>query len=163
LLLRNSVLIATKKQHKKMENLGLKWTDVFQKQEDLINKKTKEFSNFTIDFSEQKTFLKNQFEALYTIANQTDKSFLGAVKAQEVKQLKGLENLEKKLLKAEKRIHTEKLERIKELQNSLFPNGSLQERTANFSPFYESYGDEFIAVLLKELKLLENEFTVISL
>ena len=42
-------------------------------------------------------------------------------------------------------------------------NGSLQERTANFSPFYESYGDEFIAVLLKELKLLENEFTVAKL
>ena len=163
LLLRNSALVATKKQVEKLEKLGLNWSDIFQNQQTLVNEKTKEFSDLTIDFSEQKAFLKNQFEALYTIANKTDKSFTGAVKAQEVKQLKGLENLEKKLLKAEKRIHTEKLERIKELQNSLFPNGSLQERTANFSPFYESYGDEFIAVLLKELKLLENEFTVISL
>ena len=163
LLLRNSALVATKKQVEKLEKLGLNWSDIFQNQQNLINEKTKEFSDLTIDFSEQKAFLKNQFEALHIIANKTDKSFIGAVKAQEVKQLKGLENLEKKLLKAEKRIHTEKLERIKELQNSLFPNGSLQERTANFSPFYESYGDEFIAVLLKELKLLENEFTVISL
>ncbi len=163
LLLRNSVLLATEKQHDKLDKLDLKWTYIFQKQEDLINKKTKEFSNFTIDFSEQKTFLKKQFETLYSIANKTDKSFVGAVKAQEVKQIKGLENLEKRLLKAEKRKHQEQLNQIKELQNSLFPNQSLQERSANFSTFYESYGDALIAVLLKELKPLENEFTVITL
>jgi bacillithiol biosynthesis cysteine-adding enzyme BshC len=163
LLLRNSVLLATEKQHDKLDKLGLNWTDIFQKQADLINKKTKEYSNFTIDFSKQKAFLKKQFEDLYTIANQTDKSFLGAVKAQEIKQIKGLENLEKRLLKAEKRKHQEQLDQIKELQNSLFPNQSLQERSANFSTFYESYGDALIAVLLKELKPLENEFTVITL
>ena len=49
--------------------------------------------------------MKKQFEHLLNIANQTDKSFIGAVKAQEVKQLKGLDNLEKRFLKAEKRIH----------------------------------------------------------
>lgn len=163
LLLRNSVLLATEKQHDKLDKLGLNWTDIFQKQADLINKKTKEYSNFTIDFSEQKAFLIKQFEDLYTIANQTDKTFLGAVKAQEIKQIKGLENLEKRLLKAEKRKHQEQLDQIKELQNSLFPNQSLQERSANFSTFYESYGDALIAVLLKELKPLEHEFTVITL
>ena len=105
LLLRNSVLVATKKQVKKMERLNLNWADVFQNQQVLINEKTKAISEFTIDFSEQKEFLKNQFKALHEIANKTDKSFLGAVKAQEVKQLKGLDTLEKKLLKAEKRIH----------------------------------------------------------
>lgn len=163
LLLRNSVLIATKKQHQKMENLGLNWTDIFQKQEDLINKKTKEFSNFTIDFSKQKTFLKNQFEALYTIANQTDKSFLGAVKAQEVKQIKGLENLEKKLLKAEKRIHTEKLERIIQLQNELFPNQTLQERKSNFADFYHEIGDSeaFFSLLYTDLQPLKQNFSLV--
>jgi len=163
LLLRNSVLLATEKQHDKLDKLGLNWTDIFQKQADLINKKTKEYSNFTIDFSEQKAFLIKQFEDLYTIANQTDKSFLGAVKAQKIKQLKGLDNLEKRLLKAEKRKHQEQLDQIKELQNSLFPNQSLQERSANFSTFYESYGDALIDVLLKELKPLEHKFTVITL
>lgn len=163
LLLRNSVLLATEKQHKKMDKLGLNWADVFQKQEDLINKKTKEYSNFTIDFSEQKEFLKKQFEDLYTIANQTDKSFLGAVKAQKVKQLKGLDNLEKRLLKAEKRNLNISLEQIISIQDALFPSKSLQERKDNFATFYESYGDALIAVLLKELKPLEHEFTIITL
>lgn len=163
LLLRNSVLLATEKQHEKLDKLGLNWADVFQKQEDLINKKTKEYSNFTIDFSKQKAFLKKQFEDLYTIANQTDKSFLGAVKAQEIKQLKGLDTLEKRLLKAEKRNLNTRLEQIISIQNALFPSKSLQERKDNFATFYVSHGEVLISILLKELKPLENEFTVITL
>lgn len=163
LLLRNSVLLATEKQHEKLDKLGLNWADVFQKQEDLINKKTKEYSNFTIDFSKQKAFLKKQFEDLYTIANQTDKSFLGAVKAQEIKQLKGLDTLEKRLLKAEKRNLNTRLEQIISIQNALFPSKSLQERKANFATFYVSHGEAQISILLKELKPLEHEFTVITL
>ena len=163
LLLRNSALVATKKQVEKLEKLELNWSDVFQNQQTLVNEKTKEFSNFTIDFSEQKAFLKNQFEALYTIANKTDKSFLGAVKAQEVKQLKGLENLEKKLLKAEKRIHTEKLERIIKLQNELFPNQSLQERKSNFADFHSETGnlEAFFSLLYADLQPLKQNFSLV--
>ena len=163
LLLRNSALVATKKQVEKMEKLGLIWSDIFQNQQTLVNEKTKEFSDLTIDFSEQKAFLKNQFEALYTIANKTDKSFIGAVKAQEVKQLKGLENLEKKLLKAEKRIHTEKLERIIQLQNELFPNQTLQERKSNFADFYHEIGDPeaFFSLLYSDLEPLKQNFSLV--
>lgn len=163
LLLRNSVLLATKKQEEKLDKLGLNWNDVFQKQKDLINKKTKEYSNFTIDFSEQKAFLKKQFEDLYTIANQTDKSFLGAVKAQEVKQLKGLDTLERRLLKAEKRNLNTCLDQIISIQDALFPSQSLQERKDNFATFYVSHGEVLISILLKELKPLEHEFKVITL
>lgn len=163
LLLRNSVLVATKKQVEKMEKLNLSWTDVFQNQEILINEKTKEISNFTIDFNEQKEFLKNQFKELYEIATKTDKSFLGAVKAQEMKQLKGLDNLEKKLLKAEKRIHTEKLERIVRIQNELFPNQTLQERKLNFADFYDEINnfEAFFLLLNTHLQPLRQNFTVV--
>ena len=163
LLLRNSALVATKKQVEKLEKLGLNWSDIFQNQQNLINEKTKEFSDLTIDFSEQKAFLKNQFEALHIIANKTDKSFIGAVKAQEVKQLKGLENLEKKLLKAEKRIYSEKLERIIQLQNELFPNQSLQERKSNFADFYNEITnfEAFLSLLYSDLQPLKQNFSLV--
>jgi len=163
LLLRNSVLLATRKQTEKADKLELSWNDFFSKQSALLDLKTKDFSQFTIDFSEQKEYLKKQFENLYTIANQTDKSFIGAVKAQEIKQLKGLDNLEKRLLKAEKRIHSEKLERIIALQNELFPSQSLQERKANFSEFYLEFGNTLIEELLTELNPLSQEFKIITL
>ena len=163
LLLRNSVVLATEKQVKKADKLGLSWSDLFSKQNDLINSKTKELSKFPVDFSVQKAHLQKQFEALFAIANQTDKSFLGAVKAQEAKQIKGLENLEKRLLKAQKRNYSEILERITDLQNELFPNKSLQERQANFSEFYLENGNDFIDKLIATLKPLDTNFEIITL
>lgn len=163
LLLRNSVLMATEKQAAKADKLQLTWRDLFLNQQALFTQKTKLLSEFTIDFSAQKEVLKKQFEDLHKIAEATDKSFLGAVKAQETKQIKGLENLEKRLLKAEKRIHQEQLNRIIALQNELFPNQSLQERKVNFSEFYVEFGEELIKKLLTELKPLEQEFKIIQL
>ncbi len=163
LLLRNSVLLATKKQVAKADKLQLTWSDLFLNQQELFNQKTKLLSYFTIDFTAQKDALKKQFEALHEMAQTTDKSFLGAVRAQEAKQFRGLENLEKRLLKAEKRVHQEQLNRIISLQNELFPNQSLQERKINFAEFYLEFGAELIEKLLKELKPLENEFKVVVL
>ena len=163
LLLRNSVVLATEKQTKKADKLGLSWKDLFSKQSDLVNIKTAELSKFPVDFSVQKEHLQKQFEVLFEIANQTDKSFLGAVKAQEAKQIKGLENLEKRLLKAQKRKYSETLERITDLQNELFPNKSLQERQANFSEFYLENGNDFIDKLIATLKPLDAHFEIITL
>jgi uncharacterized protein YllA (UPF0747 family) len=162
LLVRNSILLATEKQATKADNLGLTWKDMFSKQVNLINDKVKSLDDYPIDLSIQKEHLKNQFHYLHTLAQKTDESFTGAVKAQEAKQLKGLENLERRLLKAQKRKHTDELNRIIQLQNELFPNQSLQERQANFSEFYLEYGVELIERLFKELKPLEKEFKVLS-
>ena len=163
LLVRNSVLLVTKKQTIKADKLNLSWENLFSNQLELFAQKTKEFSKFNLDFSEQKEHLKQQFEKLLLIANQTDKSFIGAVKAQQTKQIKGLENLEKRLLKAEKRMHADELERIIQLQNELFPNQGLQERRNNFAEYYNEYGQEFIDKLFKQLKPLEPSFTIITL
>ena len=163
LLLRNSALLTTEKQAAKADKLGLSWSDLFSKQKNLVDKETAKLSEFPIDFKPQKELLQKQFERLYEIANQTDKSFLGAVKAQETKQIKGLEKLEKRLLKAQKRKYSETLERITSLQNDLFPNQSLQERQANFSEFYIEYGESLIPQLVNQLKPLENNFDIVPL
>ena len=163
LLLRNSVLLATEKQAKKADKLNLNWSNLFSKQENLINHKTKELTEFSIDLGNLKTQLKEQFESLYTIASQTDESFIGAVKAQEAKQNKGLENLEKRLLRAQKRKLSDILNRITDIQNDLFPNQSLQERQTNFSEFYLENGESLIPMIINQLKPLENKFDVITL
>jgi bacillithiol biosynthesis cysteine-adding enzyme BshC len=160
LILRNSFVIATDKLMTKSSNLGVSFEELFLSNQELVNKKTKELSNIKIDFSEQKAILNIQFSELLKIAEQTDKSFTGAVKAQEVKQIKGLDNLEKRLLKAEKRIHFEKLKRITEIQNQLFPNGSLQERTTNFSVFYSQ---TFIKEIISHSDPLYTSFKLIKI
>ena len=163
LLLRNSALIQTEKQSVKLQKLNISKEDIFLKRDTLINKKVREVSNIDIDFSLQKKHLTQQFEDLYKLAEQTDKSFLGAIKAQEIKQLKGLDNLEKRLLKAQKRKLSEQVSRMVAIQNELFPNGSLQERNTNFSEFYLEYGDSLISKLIENLKPLKGEFIILTL
>ena len=163
LLLRNSALLVSKKQKVKMEKLKLSWEQLFAKQEVLINHKVKEIAQIPIDFSAQKIALQKQFSDLHIIANQTDKSFLGAVKAQEAKQIKGLENLEKRFLKAQKKKYELELERIINIQNELFPNQSLQERHANFSEFYLESGKTLVSKLFNELDPLDTNFTILTL
>ncbi len=162
LLLRNSALLMTDKQAVKMDKLQVSLDEIFLSQQELINKKTHEISTIKIDFSEQRTFLQEQFKALKLLATQTDVSFLGAVNAQEKKQLNGLDTLEKRLLKAQKRKHSEELTRIIQLQNELFPKGSLEERTKNFSEVYLDLGRHLIPILMDALKPLDHQFTVIT-
>lgn len=163
LLLRNSVVLATEKQAKKADKLLLTWNDLFSKQSSLINTKTRVLSNFPLHLDALKEQLHLQFESLYVTAHKTDESFLGALKSQETKQLKGLENLEKRLLKAQKRKLNDALERITNLQNELFPNQSLQERQTNFSEFYLEYGENLIPTIVQQLKPLEHTFNTIVL
>lgn len=163
LLVRNSVLLSTEKQAKKADKLGLGWADLFTKPANLVNAITHKLSTFPIDLTPQKETLEKQFEYLYELARQTDKSFTGAVKAQEVKQKKGLENLEKRLLKAQKRKLDNELRRVTDLQCELFPNQSLQERQTNFSEFYLEKGEQLIPLLIQKLKPLENNFNIITI
>lgn len=160
LLLRNSALVISKKQVAKVQKMDLQLEDLFLKQTSFINKKIRKISNIEIDFTPQKEYLEEQFKSLYVLAEQTDKTFLGAVKAQEIKQKKGLDALEKRLLKAQKRKLKDQVTRMSEIQNELFPNQSLQERQLNFSELYLEYGQELIPILMKALEPLKNKFLV---
>ena len=161
LMVRNSVMLASQKQAEKADRLELSWAELFMEPAALAGKKVRELSAFQIDLSPQKAALEKQFADLEAIAEKTDRSFTGAVKAQKAKQIKGLENLEKRLLKAEKRKHAEILDRISRLQETLFPFGGLQERFANFSEFRLAAGEGLIDRLLDRLDPFDPYFTVI--
>ncbi len=163
LLLRNSVLLVPKKISEKLIKLNISVEDLFLPPHELMTKHTKEISKIDIDFSKQKEFLKQQFSDLYELAKQTDASFLGAVGAQEKKQLNGLDHLEKRLLKAQKRNLSETLERVKNIQNQLFPNQSLQERQLNFSEFYLEHGEALMELLKENLDPLDVNFSVLEI
>jgi len=163
LLLRNSALLVATKYSVKLKNLNIDVATLFQKQHELATNYTKELSKINIDFSEQKEHLTQQFVALYELAKKTDASFVGAVAAQEKKQLNGLAHLEKRLLKAQKRKLVDQLERLTAIQDELFPGKSLQERNTNFSEFYLEYGDTLFSELKENLDPLLHEFTILEL
>jgi bacillithiol synthase len=163
LMLRDSVLLASQKQITKASRLDLEWVDLFLKKDELVNRHVGRLSNLSVDFAPLKEVLDKQFQLLAEIAKETHLSFDGAVKAQAAKQIKGLENLEKRLLKAEKKQHRQELIKITDLKDQLFPGGVPQERVENFSTFYERYGDQLLEVIQQNLNPLDNVIKTIAL
>jgi bacillithiol biosynthesis cysteine-adding enzyme BshC len=162
LLLRNSVAVVPQTAFAKAEKLDLSIPDLFLPDHKLEEAVVRNVSSIAIDFSPQRTHLQKQFKSLYSLAEDTDASFVGAVAAQEKKQLNGLDHLEKRLLKAQKRKLNDQVERAVILKHTLFPSGKLQERHTNFSEIYKDYGPNFLENLLKKLDPLDQRFMVLS-
>jgi bacillithiol biosynthesis cysteine-adding enzyme BshC len=163
LLLRNSVQIISEKQARKLEKLNILKDEIFINQYDLISEKVIANSDLKFEFNLKINFLKEQFLDLKAVAKQTDITFLNAVNAQERKQIKGLENLEKRLLKAERKRQIDLVNRITKLQNEILPNQSLEERQRNFSEYYLEYGQDLLYSLKNELHPLNTEFLILEL
>ena len=48
------------------------------------------------------------------------------------------------------------------IQNELFPNQSLEERTRNFSEVYLKFGNELVPTLIKSLDPLKLNFSIME-
>lgn len=162
LVLRNSVLWINSKQQRKMKDLGLSIKDLFKPLHRIKEEYVKGNAPVDADLNPYEKKLQQIFDELEEVAHLTDKSMLGAVNAQRQKQLNGLENLKKKLIKAEKRRQSTSVERIENLYFSLFPKGSLQERHDNLSAYYAEYGYQWIQDIKDELDPLDFRFSVLT-
>lgn len=162
LLLRNSALMISEKQGKKIKNLELEPSELFLKRNALINKKIRQISNIDLDLGFLKTTLEKQFEHLDQLVAQTDKSFKGAVEAQKVKQINGVSHLEKRLLKAQKKVLSDQINRMVLLHEQLFPSDSLQERSFNFVTMYLAMGSAFLPTLFEALDPMNPNFILIE-
>lgn len=162
LLLRNSALLATTKQDQKRSSLNLQWQDLFLKQDALLREQARTLSTFALDLEPQKAALEKQFEDLLALAQKTHPAFLGAVKAQQHKQIKGLEKLEARLVRAQRYQYRDVLERVGALQDALFPAGSLQERKENFAAYWLE-SPQLLPQLVEKLKPLDGCFQILVL
>ena len=163
LLNRNSALLISEKQSSFLKKNKLDVKDLLMEKNELEKKLVKTYSKIKFDFLPLEKALNNQFSKLRKIAEKTDKSFIGSLHAQEKKQIKGLQNLKKRLLKAEKKYHYEKINKIIEFQKSFFPSGIFQERIVNFIEFCKEDRSSFLKKLKENLNPLNNKFTVIEI
>jgi len=160
ILHRNSALIIDYKTSKKIKNLNLKYEDLFLSRSSLINKKVRQISDIDLDLSFLKNTLKNQFAYLQDLVLKTDSTFNDALTSQMIKQNKGIDDLEKRLLKAQRNKLSDHVNRLTIVHETLFPGGRLQERIVNFSEFYEIYGPELIELLMNNLDPYSGKFNV---
>lgn len=163
LIHRDSVVLVSEKIDQKIQNLNISYAELFLNNTELTKLKVKQYSSNLLDFKKLKTQLANQFDALKIVAEKTDKSFKNALDAQYTKQIKGLDNLEKKLIRAEKLQLNDKIQRVLNLKEELFPGESLQERKQNFAEFYIDSEINLIETIKKEINPLKSGFKIIKI
>jgi bacillithiol synthase len=102
------------------------------------------------------------YDRLKMVAGLVDDTLTTHVAALQTRAIKPLQELEKKLLRAEKRKFTIQERQLNTLKKALFPNNSLQERSDNFMPWYAKWGKEFIQKIYDHSLALEQQFTVLA-
>jgi bacillithiol synthase len=162
LIRRNSVVWIDETSQKKMEKLQLSTLDIFQDIDFLTKKFIQQNASAEINLSTEKEAINDVFERISALAQQIDTTLVGAIAAEGKKQLAAVEQLESRLLRAEKQKHEVALNQVKGLLQKFCPNGGLQERFDNFLPFYIKHGDQLFITLIENLNPLSQGFIVIS-
>lgn len=163
LVVRNSALVLPENLARKAENLGLNEHNMFEPMHEFTRHLVEENSDLIEELEALKNVLKSNFEKAHALAQKTDVSFAQMLKAQEARQIKGYKKMRKRLLKAERIKMNDKVQRIEQLFNFMFPNGTWQERRINFIQFYVEQGQEFIQEIYKGLLQLENKFIILNI
>ena len=147
---------------RKFEKTGLDLREIFEDKNFLFNHSVLKHSPRNLTVGTERESVLTLFQQLRERAEQVDKSLSPFVGAEGKRALNSLEKIERKLLRAEKRLHADKLRQIEWVKDSLFPGGGLQERTDNFLNFYQSDGT-FIKRLIDSLDPFDFRFHILKL
>lgn len=161
LMPRNFALIVDHTIQRKLEKTGLELKHYFDDKNYLFNHWTLKNSRGDLTVGMERDTIRKIYSDLKARAESIDKTLGPFVGAEGTRVINGLEKIERKLLRAEKRFHSDKLRQIEAVKDALFPSGNLQERVDNFLNFYQQ-DKEFVKVLIQHLDPFAYEFNVLT-
>lgn len=161
-MLRNMVLVLNARAQKKLEQLNLEIENVFLPKHELTRNVVSKNAEQEIDLTHEREQLEKLNEQLKEKILLVDKALLTATEAELTRRLKGLNNLEKKLIRAEKKKQEETMQRIEDLYAAVYPAGKVQERFENYSTLYAQWGRSFIADVKEALDPLDFRMVVVA-
>jgi uncharacterized protein YllA (UPF0747 family) len=95
------------------------------------------------------------------LVHSVDHTLAPVVGAEHQKVKKQLDDLLKRILKAEERKHEEKIKSVFSVKDKLLPNGVLQERKESVVSFLIKYPD-LVESLYKVLEVCDHQLQVVS-
>jgi len=161
LVLRNSFLIVEKKWQSLIAKLGFTIEDFFLPEQELINRLVTRETDKKLKLNGTFSETEQLYNLIKKQASSIDTTLEKHVEALKTQTLYRLQQLEKKMLRAEKRKFADQQRQIHTIKEQLFPGNGLQERKENLSYYYSKWGREFIEKLYKHSLGLEQEFVTI--
>jgi bacillithiol synthase len=162
LILRNSALIIRKETAAKIARMDLQTADLFKSADTIKTDWVKKHSEHSLTLREEWRELQSIFEKIKLRSYKIDPTLAPSAEAVRARLENAIQNLEKKLIKAEKNNYHTRLDQISNIKEQLFPANGLQERTENFGLFYVKWGQPFINELIKNFDPLEFKFAVLT-
>jgi len=162
LVLRNSFLLVKKNWRFKIEKAGLSVEDFFRPEESLMETFVRHHSSKQLNLDKELNEMRAFYARLKEISGAVDKTLEQHVDKLSAQSLQKLEELEKKIVRGEKKNHEEVRRKIHEIRGALFPLENLQERIDNFIPWYAEYGKAFFDFLYQHSLGLEQEFIILE-
>ena len=162
-ILRNSLLLVPPKAAALQKKLGLNNAELFLsllEQEDLL---VARLHGKLPDTETAKDAVSQLYKKLREQAVNIDATLAPHVGALHARVLNGLQGLEKKMQRAERRKLKDESAQLEKLKVMLFPEGKLQERWENMIPYYAQYGADFLRLLYENSLTLKQEFTVLHI
>jgi bacillithiol biosynthesis cysteine-adding enzyme BshC len=144
---------------RKFEKTGLETKDLFEEKNFLFNHWILRNTSQDLTLSQSIQDVLTIFEQVKIKAGKIDTTLVPHVSAQAKDVVNRLEKIEAKFIRAEKRLHADKLRQIEVIKDTLFPGGSLQERVDNFLNFYQK-DPGFIQALINHFDPLDFRFTI---
>jgi bacillithiol synthase len=161
LMPRNFALVVDATVDRKLSKTGLEIKDFFEEKNYLYNHWVTRNSSHDLSLGKAMATLDQLLADIYERSIKVDSSLGQMTKAETKRIQNGLQRIEQKMLRAEKRLQSDKLRQIDGVKDALFPGGSLQERTDNFMNFYQQDPD-FIKKLLTHLDPFDFQLNVLT-
>jgi bacillithiol biosynthesis cysteine-adding enzyme BshC len=162
MILRNSFLIIENQAKHLIDKLGISTEQIFTSPLEILNT--------IIEKEGKKPQLNGELDQLFFVYEElkktvstVDTSLVKHIEALKVRSGNQLKEVEKKMLRTERKKHEAEKRQIAKLRQQLFPKNVLQERVENLSSFYARQGHDFINELYTHSLLLEQQFTVLSI
>lgn len=162
LVLRNSFLLIEPHQAETISKLQLSTPMLFKTEMSILNGLLEQQGRKP-QLNGEMQELDSIYEQLRQLAETADPTLGGHVQALKKRSLDKLVQLQKKMLRAERKKMDATTRQVSRLKQELFPNNGLQERVENIGSYYSKYGPGIFEVILKHSLALEQEFTVLSL
>ena len=161
-VLRNSFMLVNERLMSKAEKLGLKIDELFAGENLLLNKIVKLTTSVQLNLDNEKKQLALYYSDLKKVSGAVDVTLEKHVENLYAKALKKIEDLEKKMLHAEKLKHEAQQRQLHKLKTLLFPKNGLQERVENFISYYANWNKDFIKNVYEHSLALEQEFCILK-
>ncbi|MBF25540.1 MAG: bacillithiol biosynthesis cysteine-adding enzyme BshC [Flavobacteriales bacterium] len=160
LALRSHFLILSRKAIRLKSKLGLDFTDLFLDYENKLKKTISCLDSFQT--AHQFENLNNQLLKMEQDFKQINSFPINDFYVFKKRFIKEISRLESKILKLNKIKNNTILSQTEKINNEVFIDKNIQEKSSSFIPYYIKYGKSFFNLLIKESSIIDNKYVILT-